>query len=101
MCWEHTLEKNSKALSESQCSTPVPSENVRKPHLIHLSINLSDEVNFLCILGVPGKLDHVSIVAYEVGCMAPKLSSPKADTKTAISPVSSFDMVEDYVPSKF
>lgn len=86
---------------ESQCSIPIPPENVRRLLVIHLSIHLSDKFSFLCILGVPGKLDHVSIVAYEVGCMAPKLSSPKPDTKNTISPDSSFDMVEDYIPSKF
>ena len=33
--------------------------------------------------------------------MAPKLPSPKPDAKTTISPESSFDIVEDFIPSKF
>lgn len=48
------------------------------------------------ILGVPGKLDHVAIACYEVGCMTPEPSTSRVGCQTSEY---EYDMVVDYVPN--
>ena len=53
-------------------------------------------IEILQILGVPGKLDHVAIACYEVGCMTPEPSTSRVGSQTSEY---EYDMVVDYVPN--